>query len=224
MSIKVQKDLSGQRFNDKFTVLRLCGEHTTTGGNKEPLWLCLCDCGKEFEARGYRITRGRTKSCGCSHKTKVYRKYATPTWHGESRGEKRTAEYRTWRSMWDRFKYKEGYKDRPVCERWKVYENFLADMGRKPSPKHSIDRIDNNLGYFPENCRWATNLEQNYNRGDNRLLTFQGRTQPLTAWARELGFEPHLIELRLDKRMNWSVERALTTPKRYRGPNKTKPV
>src|SRR5690606_33915955 len=97
-----------------------------------------------------------------------------------------------------------------VCARWKTYENFLADMDRRPSSKHTLDRIDPNGDYEPSNCRWLTMKEQENNRTNNRLLTFQGRTQTLMQWAEETGLKRETISKRLD-RLGWSVEDALST-------------
>lgn len=101
-----------------------------------------------------------------------------------------------------------------VCERWKGkngFLNFLQDMGRRPSPKHSIDRIDNNGNYEPGNCRWATRIEQNRNRRDNRLVTFNGQTKCIAEWCDETGLPEKSVRARLWL-LGWSVEDALTTP------------
>lgn len=100
-----------------------------------------------------------------------------------------------------------------VCERWRGIEglkNFIADMGAKPSPKHSIDRIDNNGNYEPGNCRWATVEEQCRNRSNTRLITFNGKTQCMTDWAAELKISRGTIFHRI--RRGWTVSDALTTP------------
>ena len=73
-----------------------------------------------------------------------------------------------------------------VCERWSTFENFLADMGERPTPKHSIDRIDVNGDYCPENCRWATKEEQNNNKRNCILVTYNGKTQNFKQWCKEL--------------------------------------
>ena len=96
-----------------------------------------------------------------------------------------------------------------VCDRWREsFENFLADMGPKPSPAHSIDRIDNNLGYSPENCRWATWHEQSRNKRVNLLVEHRGKRQCLTDWARDTGIHVNTLRFRIKK--GWPVERALT--------------
>lgn len=94
-----------------------------------------------------------------------------------------------------------------VCERWNSFEAFLADMGPRPSNRHSLERTDNLLGYFPENCKWATNLDQANNKRNNVMRTFQGRTQSVAAWCRELGLNYALTRQRI-YRDKWTPERA----------------
>lgn len=98
-----------------------------------------------------------------------------------------------------------------VCKRWEKFENFLADMGRRPSKDHSIDRKDNNGNYEPGNCRWATMIEQARNRRDNHLLTYEGVTLTIKEWANRLNILDSVIHKRL--KLGWSVEKAVTTPK-----------
>jgi hypothetical protein len=97
-----------------------------------------------------------------------------------------------------------------VCERWFSYANFLADMGRRPTRYHSLDRINNEGPYAPENCRWATRREQSGNMRKNVFLTWNGKTQIIADWNRELGFAEGIITTRL--RCGWSPERIFTTP------------
>jgi hypothetical protein len=100
-----------------------------------------------------------------------------------------------------------------VCERWAAdFVNFLADMGRRPSPAHSIDRIDNDCGYGPDNCRWATRKEQCRNRSSSRFLEFRGEAKTSAEWAEDLGIGQSTLHFRL--KQGWSVERALTQPVR----------
>ncbi len=104
-----------------------------------------------------------------------------------------------------------------VCERWLVFENFLADMG-EPPPGMTIERRDNNAGYSPENCRWATRREQQNNRRDNRLLTFDGRTQTLTCWAKQFGIDGRALAKRLAR--GWPIGEALQLPPSRSNPRK----
>ena len=126
-------------------------------------------------------------------------------------------ERRVWRGMRERClnpKLK-GYpnyggKGIQVCERWMTFENFLADMGRRPSSKYTLERINNNGNYEPTNCRWATMTEQQRNRSSNRLLTYQSKTQPAVVWAEEVGVEYQTLMKRLEA--GWDVGRALSVP------------
>jgi hypothetical protein len=98
-----------------------------------------------------------------------------------------------------------------VCPEWRSFEQFLKDMGLKPGPGYSIDRIDVNAGYSPENCRWATPLQQQNNTRANRFLEYQGERLTLSQWARRCNLSPNNIRDRLAS--GWSLERTLTTPK-----------
>lgn len=98
-----------------------------------------------------------------------------------------------------------------VCERWQTYENFLEDMGAKPE-RMTLDRVRVEGHYEPGNCRWATVTEQNRNKRTNRMVTFRGETKCVAEWASAFGVSRNIILYRLDT--GWSVEDALTTPKR----------
>ena len=132
-------------------------------------------------------------------------------------GMSQTPEYYAWRAMKHRcsaeqspdYKYY-GARGIRVCDRWLKFQNFYADMGKRPSSEHSLERIDNNGNYEPTNCKWATRREQTVNRRRNRFLTFQGRTLTIADWARETGLSHDCIWRRIDN--DWSVEKALTTP------------
>lgn len=125
--------------------------------------------------------------------------------------------HKTWRSMIYRCNrvgshyHKRGIKVHPS---WESFEQFLADVGPRPSPKHSIDRIDNDGDYEPGNVRWATSVTQNRNKSDNVELSFQGRTMCLAAWADALGITKQALSGRLRK--GWPLERALSEPRRDR--------
>ena len=97
-----------------------------------------------------------------------------------------------------------------VCDRWRVFDNFVTDMGKRPSTQHTIERKNNSLGYSPDNCVWATKKEQARNRRNNRVVSFNGVTKCLSAHAEDAGLSTGLVVDRLKD--GWSVERALTTP------------
>jgi hypothetical protein len=96
-----------------------------------------------------------------------------------------------------------------VCKRWKTFEHFFVDMGPRPSPEHSLDRIDNDGHYSPDNCRWATRLEQANNKTATHWISHDGRTQSLASWARETGIGFSTIRYRLNS--GWPASRALET-------------
>lgn len=132
-----------------------------------------------------------------------------------------STEYEAWRGMKRRCtnpkdkKYKYyGGRGITFCPRWSKYSAFFSDMGFKPTPEHTLDRIDSNGNYQPDNCRWATWLEQENNRRDNRFLTHDGQTMTVAQWAREIGMKPARLTLRLWR--GWSVDRALTQKPRRR--------
>jgi hypothetical protein len=104
-----------------------------------------------------------------------------------------------------------------VCDHWRnSFEAFYRDMGPRPSAEHSLDRVDNDGPYSPDNCRWATSTEQNKNRRErkprsiDRLLTYDGRTQTIAQWARECSLPYEAFRRRIDK--GWPIEKAMTTP------------
>lgn len=103
-----------------------------------------------------------------------------------------------------------GAIGRTVCDRWQDYANFIADMGPRPTAKHTLERVDNNRGYSPDNCEWATRKQQMRNVSYNRNITFNGRTQCLSAWAEDTGLNVVLLWKRLNR--GWSIERTLTEP------------
>lgn len=135
--------------------------------------------------------------------------------HGHCRNGRVSRTYMAWVNMKDRCEdpgddryHRYGGRGITYCNRWKAFENFLADMG-EPEPGMSLDRIDVNGNYEPANCRWASRKAQQRNMSTNRLLTFLGRTQCVAAWAEETGIKARLISQRLSRR--WSVSRALST-------------
>ncbi len=179
-------------------------------------WLCLCDCGEKTVVYSIHLRSKRTQSCGCLNREKR-------TTHGHTVRGRSSKVYSVWRAMVQRctnnsYKQWENYGGRGirVCERWLKFENFLEDMGDKPEG-YQIDRIDNDGGYFKENCRWATRRQNNRNKRSNRLITFDGKTQCLTEWAEEIGICLETICKRFQ--LGWSAEEVLTISVGKRGKN-----
>lgn len=131
-----------------------------------------------------------------------------------------TPEHNAWQAMRgrclnprNRRYHRYGGRGITICERWRDFANFLADVGPRPSPQHTLDRKDNDGPYDPENCHWSTPVEQARNRGGRRptlRLTWQGETLCVTAWAERVGLSTNQIRNRLRK--GWSVHRTLTEP------------
>lgn len=187
------------------------GRFVAVAAVADPVWLFDCDCGTRSQRRKYPVVSGRILSCGCLRNEKTVERQTT-------HGRRNTSEYNVWRSMRDRCfnpnsEYSAEYAGRGiiVCQRWnESFSDFFADMGARPSPSHTIDRIDNDGNYEPGNCRWATKREQANNRRSNRRLTFMGVTCGVSEWADRQGLGRSTVEWRIKR--GWSVERALTTP------------
>ena len=204
----MRRDLTNQRFGRWFVVARAPsrGDHS--------LWLCRCDCGTEREVWQISLIRGQTTSCGCFHK-EIMRKAKT------SHGKHQSPEYRVWANMISRcnnptLKNYSRYGGRGirVCREWVCsFENFLSDMGKRPSPRHSIERKDNDGNYEPNNCVWATQFQQAQNTSIAIKLEFQGRCQSLRQWSDETGISIEALRNRIKR--GWSPEKALSTPNKY---------
>lgn len=188
-------------------------------------WQCLCECGATLVARQANLRSGATTSCGCRQ-----REIAGIV--NFKHGANNTPEYTAWQGMRDRCSNHNGeaYKNYggrgiKVCDRWlgdSGFECFLADMGLRPSPKHSLDRYPNNDGnYEPGNCRWATRSQQNQNTRRARRLTVDSETLSVREWSERSGLRYETILNRL--RAGWNASDAVLAPlpttSRWRKPN-----
>lgn len=204
----------GTKLN-RWTILGVGEPYIRPGnGQQMPRSKCRCECGTEKEVLNCSLLSNGIKSCGCLNSDVLI---ARNTTHGQSTREGRSITYVSWGCMMNRCRAvkgrnKEHYVDRgiTVCERWHSYENFLADMGERPSLEYSIDRIDVNGNCCPENCRWATELQQLNNRTDSVKLTFYGKTMTVTEWSRISQVSSGAIRSRLKR--GWPEKQAVWSP------------
>lgn len=181
--------------------------------------LFKCHCGNEFSSAIEKVKRGHTKSCGCNL---VKHLIAMNQTHGKTH----TAEYSVWGSMKNRCnnpnckEYKDyGARGISVSERWSnSFEDFLSDMGERPSDKHEIERVDNDKNYELSNCKWGLKKEQCLNRRSNFLVTHSGLTRPLKIWTDELGIDYFKTRKRI-REYGWSPEKAFNTNRDARRTN-----
>lgn len=199
-------DITGKRFH--MLVPTRCVGHL--GGKTR--WECACDCGQTTVKAYQHLVLGLTKSCGClRRKVAAESLRKTATVHGLSKH----AWYSIWAGMMDRCYnanfhryHRYGGRGITVCDRWHDPRAFHADMGDVPDGL-SIERIDNDRGYSPDNCRWASCVEQNNNRASTRRIEFRGESLSGAQWARRLGIDKATMYWRLRE---WPIDRALTEP------------
>ena len=202
-------DLVGQKF-ERLTVMAFsCVKH----GNS--YWSCECECGGKTEVSNCNLKNGHVKSCGC---LKEETRFTCHLVHGSSRIGKQTRTYRIWTGIKTRClnKNTDSYKDYGgrgivICDRWKYsFKNFLDDMGECPSGL-TIERINNNGNYEPDNCKWATSKEQCNNTRSNRLIEYNGEVKTLKQWADTLKIHWSTLRNKLEK-YGQDIERAFTEP------------
>lgn len=192
----------GKKFG-MLTVLEECEERTK---HNQKIYKCQCDCGNITNVRGYKLRSGYTKSCGCLR----HKPYAI------KHGKRHTRLYTIWLNMNNRCCNKNakryddyGARGIMVCDEWQAdfmnFYNWAMDNGYRDDL--TIDRIDNDKGYSPVNCRWATIKEQANNTRSNVLLTYEGKTQTMMQWSEELGIPYGTIKTR--HRKNWTDEECL---------------
>ena len=199
------KDYTGQRFG-RLTAMSLVARDTKWCAH---LWSFKCDCGAEKAISIKSVTSGNTASCGCSASESLK---ARNTTHGLSRGQ--PSEYRSWKDMRSRClngnntSYADyGGRGISICSRWASFAVFFADMGARPN-NNTLDRVDVNGGYSPENCRWAAADVQANNKRTNRTLTISGETRTLAQWCQHFNIEPSKVRYRLNN--GWGVKDAFS--------------
>ena len=195
-------NMTGERYGRLLVV-----EQNKTDKRGEVWWLCRCDCGKTVAVRGSYLRTGATKSCGCLHQDSI-------TKHGMSD----TRLYSIWHAMNQRCSNKNnerydsyGGRGITVTPEWRNFESFRDwALANDYQDDLTIDRIDNDGNYCPENCRWITNKAQQNNRRNNRIIEFNGEKKNIQEWAEKCAINPRTIRKRLQK--GWTIERALTEP------------
>lgn len=190
-------DLTGQKFG-KLEVIKKSNLHNKK--DKHAYWKCKCDCGNYCIVASHHLKNGNTKSCGClnngkSH-TRLYRIWTD-------------IKCRCYRKVENSYCYYGG-RGITVCDEW--LQDFQAfydwAMTNGYADNLTIDRINNDKGYSPDNCRWVTMKEQTNNRQSNHLITYEGKTQTIAQWAEELNIKQNTLLYRI--RRGWSIEEALT--------------
>lgn len=198
------QDLVGQRFGRLLAVERIRDTNVT-------YYRCVCDCGKVKFVQ--HVNLRIAKSCGC-YRTELLRTVNI------RHGMKKTPTWRSWNAMRYRCRNEKsrdysryGGRGIVICDRWDVFENFLADMGERPDGT-TLDRQNVNGHYEPGNCRWATPVEQSNNKRNNTFLEHGGQRMSVAAWAHSLDISPSLLWWRMSR---WGIGRALTTRGTVRG-------
>lgn len=202
------KDLTGQRFTRLLVIERVANDrHNNTR------WRCACDCGAELLVIAQPLRSGRTKSCGCLTTDQLIGRL---TRHNKSR----TPEYRVWAEMLQRCKFADNekysrYAGRGicVCERWHDFANFIADMGMRPSPRHTLERVNNDGNYEPDNCSWALRDAQNNNTSRNVRIIYKGQSMTLTQAMKLAGTKMKHTSIHDRIKRGWAIEAALETPR-----------
>lgn len=179
------------------------------GKDWKRFWNCTCQCGKEKSVYQHHLNSGAVVSCGCYKDENTVKRSTT---HGKAPRKNTTPEYKSWAAMWRRCTnpankdfHHYGGRGISVSEDWKSFPKFLEDMGHRPSKLHSLDRINNDMGYSKDNCRWASKCEQSNNRRDTRMIEYQGERLSLTEWAKKTGIRRTTLSSRYAA--GWSPER-----------------
>lgn len=186
-------EMIGLRFGRLIVIAR--GPDYESNGKKTRRWFCRCDCGAEVLTFGNGLRSGHAKSCGCLRQEAIA---LAATVHGMAG----TGTYSSWLAMWSRCTSETnvsypnyGGRGVSVCDRWKSFSNFLADMGERPEGM-TLDRKEVMGNYTPENCSWATKEEQDNNKRTCVYVTVGDRTQTYAQWGRELGISANAVRRR----------------------------
>ena len=198
-------DLTGHKYG-KLTVVSFSHKDQ----RNQHCWLCVCECGKTTAPCANSLRRGTTKSCGCGRGSLA---------HGHSRRRQISPEFRSWLAMRGRCNKPKnneyaryGGRGVTVCDRWQnSFESFIEDMGVKPTPKHSIERVDGNGNYDPENCRWVTPTAQARNRRSNVVVEWNGERKILIEWSEQVGIKYATLRRRIVE-LGWPINEAMTSP------------
>lgn len=207
-------DITNQRFG-RLTAL---GPIERSGGRI--FWLCQCDCGKTTTAIAGHLRNGNRKSCGCLYAEHAKQRQIIPD-------TERERVYAIWNMMIQRCHnpnnlsyHRYGERGITVCDEWRYnfqsFYDYISQLSHYKEKGYTLDRIDNSLGYFPDNIRYSTYTDQARNRRSNRLLTHNGKTQSVAAWAEELAISYATLENRVKR--GWLVEHILTIPSGQRRP------
>lgn len=192
------KDITGKKFGKLTALYRLHNYHDNT----MTYWLCVCDCGNFVEVRGARLRQGNTKSCGClrvTHglcDTRLYNVYDNMKQRCNNPNNKDYKNY--------------GKRGIKICNEWENdKQNFFTwALNNGYNDTLTIDRIDNNKGYSPDNCRWVDRTYQNRNRRVNRNITINGKSHCLSEWCEILNLNYNTVWERIHK-LQWTIEEAL---------------
>jgi hypothetical protein len=207
-------DLTGQRFGRLVVQRKL----DVRDSDNRIMWACLCDCGAFTQVSGHHLRSGNTKSCGCLQKEAIRITAKSNAKHGEAG---KTRLYNIWKGMKKRclspsHKSYSSYGGRgiTICDEWLEYVPFMQwAIANGYKQGLTLERVDNNGPYSPENCRWATCKVQANNRRNSVILEYDGQAKTLAMWAEERNVNLYTLWDRI-KRYNWPIKKALTTPTR----------
>lgn len=203
-------DITGEKYG-MLTVVERSTDYVSPKGYKSVRWRCVCDCGNETIVRACYLKSGAIRSCGCIKVTDPNRK---------THGGTGTRLYKIWTGIKKRCYNRndtnyEDYGGRGIlmCGEWREEFEHFRDwaMSHNYSDELTIDRIDNEKGYCPSNCRWADSVTQANNKKTNHFITYNGKTMTMAQWSAETGIKYQKIRDRIN-RCHWDIERALTTP------------